>query len=151
MTKRKFIVGAAAAVIAIAAADSNFFRNSFHFDDSHVIESNLYIRSLANVPKFFTDAHTFSSLPQNATYRPFVTLSYAIDYRLGHGLNPVVFHATQLALLLILGVFLVMFDGGFVDPWIALAAAEIFAIQTANTETMNSSRAAPSCSRRSAS
>jgi len=56
-----------AAIALIIAAYASSLHNSFHFDDSHVIQTNLYIRSLANTPRFFTDAHTFSSLPQNAT------------------------------------------------------------------------------------
>ena len=35
---------------------SNHFRNSFHFDDTHVIVNNLYIRDLKNIPLFFKDA-----------------------------------------------------------------------------------------------
>jgi tetratricopeptide (TPR) repeat protein len=127
----------ALAAIAITLAYANFFHNSFHFDDSHVIESNVYIRSLANVPKFFSDAHTFSSLPQNSTYRPLVTLSYALDYHFGGGLNPVAFHVTQMVLLLILGALLMVFYGRITNQTIALAAATIFCVHTANTETMN--------------
>src|SRR5213592_3602429 len=87
--------------LLIIAAYANSLHNSFHFDDSHVIESNVYISSLHNIPLFFKDAHTFSSLPQNATYRPLVTLSLALDYAWGHGLAPRAFHVTQIALLLI--------------------------------------------------
>jgi hypothetical protein len=72
-----FFAACVAAFAIIAGAYSNFFGNTFHFDDAHVIETSLYLRSLANVPRFFTDAHTFSSLPQNATYRPLVTLTLA--------------------------------------------------------------------------
>jgi len=72
-----FLLGCAAAVVLIAAAYANSLHNSSHFDDAHVIEKNLFLRSLSNVPRFFTDAHTFSSLPQNATYRPLVMLSLA--------------------------------------------------------------------------
>ena len=76
------------ALAVVAGAYSNSLHNSFHFDDDHVLESNLYVRSLKNVPLFFTDAQTFSSLPTNATYRPLVTLSLALDYWLGRGLDP---------------------------------------------------------------
>ena len=95
-----YIVAAVAAAVLLIAAYSNFFDNSFHFDDSHVIENNLYIRSLSNTMKFFQTAATFSALPQNATYRPLLTLTYAIDYRLGGGLEPFQFHLTQLILLI---------------------------------------------------
>lgn len=133
---RNFALACAAAVVLIAAAYANSLHNSFHFDDAHVIEGNLYLRSLANVPRFFTDAHTFSALPQNATYRPLVTLSLALDYARG-GLDPLAFHETQLALLLAVFALLVAFFTPIAGAWPALLAATLFAIHTANTETMN--------------
>jgi tetratricopeptide (TPR) repeat protein len=135
-----FAVYCAAAIALVIAAYASSLHNSFHFDDSHVIETNLYLRSLGNVPRFFTDAHTFSSLPQNATYRPLVTLSLAIDYARGHG-DPFAFHTTQIALLLITGALLVLFFTPLFTPlmgeWLALFAATLFCVHTANTETMN--------------
>lgn len=122
----------------VVATYANTFENEFHFDDSHVIVSNIYLRSLSNVPLFFTDANTFSSLPQNATYRPLVTLSLALDYAMGNGLEPRVFHITQIVLMLITGALLVWF---FIDltasRGVALFAATLFCVHTANTETMN--------------
>jgi tetratricopeptide (TPR) repeat protein len=132
-----FAVYCAAAVALVIAAYANSLHNSFHFDDSHVIETNLYLRNLANVPRFFTDAHTFSSLPQNATYRPLVTLSLAIDYARGHGLDPHAFHTTQITLLLVTGALLVLFFTPLIGEWLALFAATLFCVHTANTETMN--------------
>ena len=134
-----------AGAILVVLAYSNFFHNAFHFDDSHVIESNPWIRSLANVPRFFTDAHTFSSLPSNATYRPLVTLSMALDYAVTHSLDPVPFHVTQLVLLLLVAGLLVplfrrVMDEAAPSPdnaVLATLAATLFAVHTANTETMN--------------
>lgn len=136
MKRGFFLAYCAAAVILIVAAYANSLDNSFHFDDFHVIETNAAIRSLANVPRFFTDAHTFSSLPQNATYRPLVTLSLALDYARG-GLNPRPYHETQIALLLIVFVMLVAFFIPLAGEWPALFAATFFCVHTANTETMN--------------
>jgi protein O-mannosyl-transferase len=127
----------AAAVALVIAAYVNSLHNSFHFDDSHVIETNLYLRNLANVPRFFTDAHTFSSLPQNATYRPLVTLSLALDYARGHGLDPRAFHTTQIALLVVTGALLALFFTPLIGEWLALFAATLFCVHTANTETLN--------------
>ena len=73
------------AVAAVVAAYANHFHNSFHFDDSHTIVENVYIRDLHNIPRFFTDATTFSSLPANQTWRPIVSLSLALDYKLARG------------------------------------------------------------------
>jgi tetratricopeptide (TPR) repeat protein len=133
----KFLFACAAAIALIVAACANSLDNSFHFDDSHVIETNLYLRSLTNIPRFFTDAHTFSSLPQNATYRPLVTLSLALDYARGHGLDPRPFHVTQIALLLITGAMLAVFFTPLTGKWPALFAATLFCVHTANSETMN--------------
>src|ERR1700733_9126047 len=76
----------------VLLAYGNHFQNSFHFDDGHTIVDNPYIRDLHNIPRFFTDGRTFSVLPANRTYRPLVSTSLAIDYRLGHGLEPSWFH-----------------------------------------------------------
>src|ERR1051325_2070008 len=124
------------AIVLILAAYANSLDNSFHFDDAHVIQTNLFIRSLAYAPRYFTDARTFSSLPQNATYRPLVTLSLALDYARG-ALNPRQYHVTQIALLLIAFALLVIFFTPIVGELPALFAATLFCVHTANTETMN--------------
>jgi len=76
------------------------FDNAFHFDDSHTIEGNIYIRDIGNIPQYFVNSETFSSLTTNQSYRPIVTTTLAIDYWLGKtffedGLNPVPYHITN--------------------------------------------------------
>jgi tetratricopeptide (TPR) repeat protein len=156
VNRNSFLLACAAAIALIAAAYANSLGNSFHFDDSHVIENNLFIRSLSNAPRFFTDAHTFSAAPQNATYRPLVTLSLALDYARARGLDPRPFHITQIALLMIVWTLLVAFfipvleyggnaaalpsstKAAALPPQSkALFAATLFCVHTANTETMN--------------
>jgi Flp pilus assembly protein TadD len=134
--RTEFLAACVAAIALVFAAYAGSLDNSFHFDDSHVIENNLYIRSLDHVPQYFTDAHTFSSLPQNATYRPLVTLSLALDYARG-GLRPRPYHVTQIALLLLTGALLVLFFTSITGELPALFAATLFCVHTANTETMN--------------
>jgi len=140
---RGFVIAAAACLLLVTGAYWNSLDNSFHFDDSHVVENNLYIRSLKNIPRFFRDATTFSSLPSNASYRPLVSATLAIDYA-SKGLDPRPYHRTQIALLLGLGAMLVPFyrrwlqDAVTADAWwIALLAATVFCVHTANTETLN--------------
>ncbi len=77
--KGRFLLACVSAFGLLFAVYSNHFHNAFHFDDTHVIEQNLYIRSLSNLPRFFTDALTFTSLPENAVYRPLVSLTFAFD------------------------------------------------------------------------
>ena len=64
---KKGSVGAACAllVIGLCLAYANHFQNSFHFDDAHTIQNNAAIREVRNIPLFFRDATTFSSLPTN--------------------------------------------------------------------------------------
>ncbi len=88
-------------VLAVCAVYSNSFHNSFHFDDFHTIVNNPYIRSLRNVPRFFTDASTFSVLPANRTYRPMVSASLALDYALGRGYKPFWFHLSTFLVFLL--------------------------------------------------
>jgi tetratricopeptide (TPR) repeat protein len=142
---RQFLIAAVLAAAAIVFAYSNSIHNSFHFDDSHVIVNNVYIRSLRHIPLFFRDAHTFSTRADHATYRPLVTLTCAIDYAIAGSLDPVVFHVTQIILLLVIWVMLILFFRRALDVarpspqngWIALAASTLWAIHTVNTETMN--------------
>ncbi len=142
---RPFLVAAALAAAAIVFVYSNSLHNAFHFDDRHVIVNNVFIRSLRHVPLFFRDAHTFSTRADHATYRPLVTLTYAIDFAITRSLDPVPFHVTQIALLLVIWAMLAVFflkalDVAGPSPrngWIALAAATVASIHTVNTETMN--------------
>lgn len=144
----RFAAASGAAILLFIAAYANSLQNAFHFDDAHVIENNLYIRDLANVPRFFTDANTFSSTPMNTTYRPVVSLTLAIDYAIGRGLNPVAFHVTQL--LLFAGVGFLAFllyrrvaqtalpaRSRIKSQWFALFAATLYCVHTGNTQPAN--------------
>jgi tetratricopeptide (TPR) repeat protein len=134
-----------AALLAICTAYSNSFHNEFHFDDFHTIVDNPAVRSLRNIPRFFTDATTFSVLPANRTYRPFVSTSLAIDYALGHGYAPLWFHLGTFVLFLALvallyGLYRMLLDKVRVspaNPWLALFGAAWFGLHPAMAETIN--------------
>jgi tetratricopeptide (TPR) repeat protein len=66
--------------IAVAVAYSNSLSNAFALDDWHSIEANPWIRSLANVPAFFRDPSTFSTLRTNVDYRPVLQATYALNF-----------------------------------------------------------------------
>ena len=134
-----------AILLAICLAYANSFQNQFHFDDFHTIVDNPAIRSLRNIPRFFTDATTFSVLPANRTYRPVVSTSLAIDYALGRGYVPFWFHfstfASFLGLVLLLNAFYrLLLDKTLLSPqneWLALFAASWFGLHPAMAETVN--------------
>jgi protein O-mannosyl-transferase len=142
---RKQLWSGVLALVVVLVAYSNHFHNSFHFDDSHTIIDNIFIRDLHNIPRFFTDATTFTSLPANQTWRPIVSLSLAVDYRLAHGLNPVWFHAStffwflvQLALMFVLIRHLLnAIEPRPANPFVALFATLWYAVHPAIAETVN--------------
>jgi protein O-mannosyl-transferase len=136
-------------VLGVCAVYSNSFHNGFHFDDSHTILDNPYIRSLRNLPRFFTDATTFSVLPQNRTYRPFVSASLALDYALGHGYKPFWFHLCTFIVYLLQLAFMVALFTSILDAvrpepefaaanrYLSLIAAAWYGLHPAMAETVN--------------
>ena len=127
------------------------FRSEFHFDDSHTIVDNMYIRDLGNFKKFFTDASTFSSLPQNQSYRPMFTLSCALDYYLKKTKSPdgtpdpLFFHISNffwfllqllLMYLLIIKIFQVTHNHKW-NVYLALFAVAWYGLHPVTAETIN--------------
>src|SRR5438105_6316891 len=137
-------LGGALLLIALVAAYANHFHNSFHFDDAHTIETNASIRELRNIPLFFHDATTFSSLPSNQSYRPLVSTLLAIDYRLG-GMQPFWFHLSIFALFVALTLLLAFVVHCLLERtttssancWIAFIAAAWYGLHPANADTVN--------------
>ena len=134
-----------AVLLAICLTYSNSFQNAFHFDDFHTVVDNPAIRGLHNIPRFFTDATTFSVLPANRTYRPIVSTSLAIDYAVGRGYLPFWFHLSTflffLGLVVILrSLYRLLLDQTRPSPaneWLALFAAAWFGLHPAIAETVN--------------
>ena len=133
-------------VIATTVAYSNHFFNSFHFDDFHTIVNNVYIKDIRNIPLFFQDGATFSSLPTNQSYRPVVTTTLAIDYWLGRGLRTTFFfHLSTFILFLVQGacmyiLYLGIFRSSFRHEWnrhAALSAVAWYLLHPAGAETIN--------------
>jgi len=144
---RRFAVAVLLLLLTVVAAYSNHFSNPFELDDTHTIVHNEAIRDLRNVPRFFTDASTFSTLPANQAYRPGTTTLNAIDVWLGGTGRPEPrpFHVSIFLSFLVLGVLLYLFlllvlHECFDRPWtrwVALAGSGLFLLHTANAETVN--------------
>ena len=132
-------------ILITLAAYANHFHNGFYFDDSHSIIDNPGIRTLRNIPRFFTDASLFSSIKGLQVYRPVLSVSLAIDYWLARGYYPFFFHlstffwySVQLVLMFLL--FRRMMDHTGRNPsnlWTALFAAACYGLHPANAETVN--------------
>ncbi len=137
--KLKPIALLALVLAAILGAYANHFHNAFHFDDFHTVVDNPAVRSLANIPRFFTDATTFSVLPANRTYRPIVSTTLAIDYWMGYGYGPFWFHVSTFLFFLLQVVCLFFLYrrilGG--EGWLALLGAAWYGLHPAMAETVN--------------
>lgn len=145
MRDRGIIAGITFLFAAVLGAYSNHFHNGFHFDDFHTITENPYVHDLHNLPRFFTDARTFSILPDHDAYRPLVSASIALDYWLGKGANPFWFHVSTFAwyllqLVLMYLLYAAVMDGAEPHPsnrWFALFAAALYGLHPASAETVN--------------
>lgn len=143
--KSKIIVFAVLFTIGLVVTYSNHFNNGFHFDDSHTIQTNPYITSLHNIPLFFKEIKTFSSMPSHWGFRPMVTTTLAIDYWLGGGLKPFYFHLSTFIWYIVLCILMYVMckkilDRSIKHKWtgyFALFATALYAIHTANAETIN--------------
>ncbi|MCH5718094.1 hypothetical protein [Niabella hibiscisoli] len=126
-------------------AYANHFNNGFHFDDSHTIVENVNIRTLENIPRFFTDATLFSVSQNHRGLRPLVTTSLAIDYWIAGGLNPWMFQLSTFLWHIGLCVMLFFMYRQLLlktnsHKWIsfiALFGAGWFGIHTVGAETLN--------------
>src|SRR5919197_1021481 len=86
--------------LGIAASYSNSLGIGFYFDDRYGIHNNPSIRSLRNIPSFFTDPHAFWTDRTQADVRPVLLITYALNYTLS-GLNPWSWHVLNLLLHLV--------------------------------------------------
>ncbi len=108
----------------------NSLRNGFiDFDDPENILDNYAIRGLS-----WVDIRHFFGTPLEFMYTPLVSLSYAVDYRLG-GLHPGVYHATNLVLHLsnVVLVYLA-FRRLTRTPFVARAVTLLFAVHPMNVD-----------------
>lgn len=124
---------------------ANHFDNAFHFDDFHTIVENPFIRKLSNIPAFFKDGTTFSTLPSNQSYRPVTSVTLAVDYWLGKSNDPFFFHLSTFIWFLVQGLlmfflFQVIFNLAQPHRWnsfFALFATAIYCFHPAIAETVN--------------
>ena len=133
-----FPVAAVAVATLVLAAYANHFENGFHFDDTHAILDNAYIRDLRHIPRYFVDATTFSVLPSNRAYRPVLQTTLALDYFVAGGYRPWWFQADTFAwFLLLLAAMAALFWALTGSAWVALVGAGLFGLHPVAAETVN--------------
>jgi Flp pilus assembly protein TadD len=142
---RKFILAATVLLLAILVSYSSFFTSEFHVSEYPTVRDNASIRTLTNLPRFFVDTSTASTIPTGNPYRPMVTASLAFDYFLGKG-SPLVFHATNFLIFLaclavICWLFWFVFESTIPNPWnpfLALFATALIGLHPASVQIVNS-------------
>jgi tetratricopeptide (TPR) repeat protein len=145
LSKYKTFVYFILLIAVVTLVYSNHFGNSFHFDDAHTIENNLFLQDVKNIPLFFKDGTTFSSLPQNQSYRPIVSTSLAFDYWMGKGYDLFYFHLSSFIFFLLQGILMFffifkIFNISYENIWnfyFTAFAVAWYLLHPANAETIN--------------
>ncbi len=118
---------------------SNHFNSSFHFDDIPTIVENPFLPHLSNIPRYFTNPRTFSSMKETADYRPLLSTLFALDYNLGRGAKAFVFQSENFvwfgAQLLVLVLLFRCIPGG--NYYSAIFGAFLFALHPITADTVN--------------
>src|SRR5213592_2311412 len=134
--------------IGIGLAYSGSLGVGFYFDATAGITNNPAIRSLRNIPSFFTDPYAIWSEHTQVDVRPVLLITYAVNYAIS-GLQPWSYHVLNLILHFIAAVlvFLTVRDhlwwpasdrGPSGDArFPAAAAALFFALAPLNTQPVD--------------
>ncbi|MEO8209496.1 MAG: hypothetical protein ABI840_02960, partial [bacterium] len=117
----------------------NSLFNGFVFDDEFMIEKNVSIKYLRNIPKFFTADEGFHKIVGDY-YRPVVSTTYAIDYAFWK-LSPFGYHLTNIiihiiACLLLFKIFSLLFSKYKYKNLFSLLSTLIFAVHPIHTEAV---------------
>lgn len=116
---------------------ANAWDNPFQFDDLHSIVENPNIRSLDNLPGFFTNLHTFSVDQRGTMFRPLLLTTYALNYAV-HGKQVVGYRLVNLLLHLFCSLLLVGCIARMIRRQdLALAVGWIFLLHPIHGETIN--------------
>ena len=112
--------------------------NGFVWDDEEQVVNNIYIRSLSNVPEFFTQS-TFNTggaaQLSGMYYKPIMTVFFSIVY-LFSGVNAWGYHIVQLGFHILNAVLVYLIFKHFFKQKIGLFLSLIFLVHPGNSETV---------------
>jgi len=128
--------GISTIVVLGCIAYFNALFGAFVWDDFGQVRQNYFIRSLSNLPKFFTGG-TFGdgAYLTGAYYKPLMTFSYAIIWSL-FGNQPFFFHLLQIILHIINSILVFVLFRKFFKQQLALFLALIFLVHPINVEAV---------------
>ncbi|RJP56305.1 MAG: tetratricopeptide repeat protein [Candidatus Auribacter fodinae] len=122
-------------IVASLLSYSNIFRNEFVFDDPDVILKNEAIKDITNLKAIVTTNYWHSEA-NAGLYRPFIFLTYAIDYHFWKD-NPVGYHFFNIIGNLGSGIVLYLIFALLLNnPISALLSALLFVIHPLHTEAV---------------
>jgi protein O-mannosyl-transferase len=123
----------AVALLALVSSVLGIF-NGFAFDDVYVVERNPMMKYLHGWWHVFR----LSYWPKSAGgdgYRPITILAFRIEGVLGH-LNPMVYHATNIALYVVASLLVLSVGRRILPLWAACVAAALFAVHPVHVEAV---------------
>ena len=85
----------------------NTFDHEFHLDSTWGLKENHAVRDLSNIPSYFKDPFTLTTLRANADYRPILQITYALNYAISE-YNMWSWHLTQILLHVLNALFIVL-------------------------------------------
>ncbi|MFP6643813.1 MAG: tetratricopeptide repeat protein [Candidatus Latescibacterota bacterium] len=100
---RRWLPVAVVVVACFAIYGTSIRGGTFQYDDLHSIVGNQRLRTLAEVPSYFTDPGTFSSLTFGGMFRPLVLISYALTHAVA-GESSVAYHAGNVVIHALAGI-----------------------------------------------
>lgn len=108
--------------------------NGLAYDDESIVGMDPRVQSLAYVPEIFTRGY-WSGDEDLALYRPLTTLSFAVDWSIGHG-EPAWFHFSNVLMHAAATALVTLLLARFVSPIGALAGGLVFAVHPVHVEAV---------------
>jgi Flp pilus assembly protein TadD len=135
MERRSELLPICSLLAFLAVAYAGALSAEFVWDDIPLIEENPRIRSLSNIPSFFTEDYWEGEYP-SGLYRPLALAAHAVEFAV-FGTRPAGYHAVNIALhalnaLLLFGIARRLLGKG-APAWIA---ACLFALHPAQSESV---------------
>lgn len=115
----------------------NSLNSSFLWDDIYLIKDNTYIKSFANIDRFFTEDIEAGAGSKSCFYRPIQMFSYMLDYRLWK-LDVRGYHFTNIILHILVALsFFRLVSMLFSNKLLSLLSSLLFLIHPIHTESVS--------------
>lgn len=124
-------------LVICSAIYANAVGNAFQYDDRHSIVENRHIRSLANIPAFFSHPEYFSRDEEKAMYRPLLLATFALNHSWS-GYETWSYHLVNILLHALASIVVwLLFIELRLSVCLALLGGVLFAVHPLATEPVN--------------